>query len=213
LTPDVDWSSAYSVNDARQVAGTYMSSGSFRAFVWEGTTGMRNIGPSAVQNSYAMDINNDGYVTGTAVGLDGVQRGYLYSAGSGSLLFDGLGSGRSFGYGLNSRNDVVGNYYDHIGDSRAFVWIRGTMLDLTSLVEDANWVLESAYDINDAGQIVGRGRYQGQETAFRLDFANQVVYEETPASGDAAVPEPATGLLAVCGAAVMLFHKKLAKLQ
>ena len=42
--------------------------------------------------------------------------------------------------------------------TRAFLWIEGTMHDLTSLIPpDSGWVLHAASDVNEHGQIVGWG--------------------------------------------------------
>jgi probable HAF family extracellular repeat protein len=52
----------------------------------------------------------------------------------------------------------------------AFVWQNGEISDLNALLEeeDDGWLLVSANDINDRGQIVGTGIVNGQEHAFLL---------------------------------------------
>lgn len=45
------------------------------------------------------------------------------------------------------------------------------MLDLNDVIPvDSGWVLVRATDINDHGQVVGRGRIAGQTRAFLLDY-------------------------------------------
>jgi hypothetical protein len=66
------------------------------------------------------------------------------------------------------------------------------MQDLIDLIPaGSGWTLQYAFGINDAGQIVGRGTYQGQpDQAYLL----------TP------TPEP-TGLGIIAVAGVMLFRR------
>ncbi len=62
------------------------------------------------------------------------------------------------------------------------------MIDLNTLIDPASgWILTSARDINDAGQITGTGLFDGQPRAFLL----------TP------VPEPSSVLLAALAAAIV----------
>ena len=51
----------------------------------------------------------------------------------------------------------------------AFVYEGGSMTDLNSLIPaGSGWVLRSATGVNDAGEIVGYGTYQGQLSGFLL---------------------------------------------
>ena len=54
--------------------------------------------------------------------------------------------------------------------SHAFLYQNGTMTDLNSLIPlDSGWVLQDASWINDLGQIIGTGTFNGSPAAFRLD--------------------------------------------
>jgi hypothetical protein len=77
---------------------------------------------------------------------------------------------------INSSGQVVG------GGSRAFYYDATTgVVDLNTLIDpDSGWVLWEARAINDLGQIVGAGDFNGQRHAYLL----------TP------VPEPSTFALA-----------------
>ena len=81
--------------------------------------------------------------------------------------------------GVNNLHQVVGLSappgIQGFFDSRAFLWDRGAMIDLnTPATAAAGWVLAAAFDINDAGQIVGYGSRNGVvQRAFLLD--NSVV--------------------------------------
>ncbi len=51
----------------------------------------------------------------------------------------------------------------------AFLWYDGAMYDLNILIPGkGDWDLTGATDINDAGQIVGVGRFKGREQGFVL---------------------------------------------
>ena len=82
-------------------------------------------------------------------------------------------------------------------DQHAFLYYQGKMSDLNSVVPaNSGWDLQQAYGINDAGDIVGVGTYQGQTRAFLID----PIPLEVPLLS---TPEPATfallgaGLLAI----------------
>lgn len=65
------------------------------------------------------------------------------------------GGHESRGRGINNQGEVVGDSY-----GRAFLYKNGKMVDLNSLIPaDSGWTLGTASGINDAGQIVGTGRY------------------------------------------------------
>lgn len=53
--------------------------------------------------------------------------------------------------------------------TRAFLWERGKMTDLNTLIpRGSGWKLTEAIDINDRGQIVGMGQFRGVEQAFLI---------------------------------------------
>jgi probable HAF family extracellular repeat protein len=103
--------------------------------------------------------------------------------------------GASEARGINNHNEVVGWAYGPGAQMRAFVWSEGDgMLDLNSLIDPSSgWQLWAAMAINDAGQIVGTGWFNGKDTAFRLD----------------PIPEPATWrLLGLGGLAIVTVRRR-----
>lgn len=73
---------------------------------------------------------------------------------------------------INSLGEAVGYQHNTAAGQvdQAFLYSGGVIYDLNALVDAAtraNWQLLEAYDINDAGTIVGRGRIGGQVHAFR----------------------------------------------
>jgi len=69
---------------------------------------------------------------------------------------------------INNVGQVVGTSLTPEG-YRAFTWRGGVKIDLNHLIPpSAQWQLEQALAINDAGQILGQGRLNGQPHHFLL---------------------------------------------
>jgi len=60
------YSAAYAINNARQIAGTTYAAGSTteHAFLWTATTGMQDLGTLGGSTSFAFGINDKGEVVG-----------------------------------------------------------------------------------------------------------------------------------------------------
>ncbi|HYL76601.1 MAG TPA: PEP-CTERM sorting domain-containing protein [Bryobacteraceae bacterium] len=184
--PGGDWSSAYGINNSGVVAGYgNVGPGTFRGFVWTADGGMTELATLGGNNSYAMSINSAGEVVGHAATVSGYDHAFL---ALGAFLSDlgTLGGGNSYAYGINDAGSVVG-YSDMAGggNPHGFIWTNGAMADLNSLIgTGSGWELTQGYGINNTGQIVGEGLYNGQSRAFRLDPI-----------GPTSIPEPASWLL------------------
>jgi len=70
---------------------------------------------------------------------------------------------------MNDHDIVVGRAADFSGASLAFIWENHKMIDLNTLIASGSgWHLTEAKDINNKGQIVGQGKYEGRSHAFLL---------------------------------------------
>jgi probable HAF family extracellular repeat protein len=163
------WNSAQAVNQSGVVVGTsYTASGSFRGFVWKSgkMTAVGTLG-GLYSETYAVNIKEQ--TTGIAYTKSGNAHAYL---GGGSKMID-LGALQdplftSWGFGINDSGVVVG-YSDFQQGYHAFVYSGGKMKDLNKLIPSGSgWVLEQAFAINNAGQIVGTGTINGKEHGFLL---------------------------------------------
>lgn len=181
------WSYAYAINDRGQIVGSSQTaSGKARGFVYSNGR-MREVGVMA-EDYGAFDINNFGAVVGDYTTPNGDHHAFSYSYLVPELemfpVFSDLGTlggKRSSATAVNDAGQVVG--YSYLADNitqHAFLGEvgRGRMIDLNTLLPPGSgWTLTWAEDINNLGQIVGRGFYQGREQAFLM----------TPTS----IPEPA----------------------
>ncbi|NOT33899.1 MAG: hypothetical protein HOP12_06990 [Candidatus Eisenbacteria bacterium] len=143
---------AYAINDAGTVVGeAQLADGRSHAFLASGDySSLVDLGTLGGANSVAYDINAAGVVVGAAQAADGVWYPTVFQSGTVQKLGSASGRARA----INQGGVVVGT----LGASGAFRAIGGVVRDLNSLIpSDSGWWLWEAHDINDAGQIVGRG--------------------------------------------------------
>jgi probable HAF family extracellular repeat protein len=151
--------------DCDQAVGRYSAR---HAVLWERNgkvTEVPNLGGTTWHTP--MDINLAGDVVGFSnpdepgdeVG-DFIARAFYWPYG-GTIAEDlGTLEGDAFSqaFAINARRQVVGVSFGGAAGSRAFIWEGGELIDLNELVDIEPDVLQSAQDINDAGQITGRVR-------------------------------------------------------
>jgi probable HAF family extracellular repeat protein len=157
---------AHVINQAGEVAGfSAREPGHGRAFFHDGTTS-RDLG-----QDYEVRGLNDRRIT----------CGTLHRPNGGAAICDaaesvptvvtlpvpaGFTGGRA--NAINNHGLVVGGCSRNQGPDSAYLHVGGTSVDLNTLIADPDWHLESAQDINDAGQIVGYGQYKGDTSGFLL---------------------------------------------
>jgi probable HAF family extracellular repeat protein len=142
-----DFSAAYGINDAGQVAGGATTAGNdlTRALIYSYSTGsLTNLGilrGNDLSNGNA--INATGVVTGYSGG-----RAFVY-AGTNMVDLGTLGFGSS-GFAINAAGQVTG-YSDTGTATHAFLYSGGGMTDLGTL----GGTISIGRGINGAGQVVG----------------------------------------------------------
>jgi probable HAF family extracellular repeat protein len=173
-------SAATAINNVSQITGSASLPGdsAIHAFLWNPPEGrppgpptMQDLGTLGGTNSQGLAINSGGYVAGTSdISGGGATHAFLFN----HIVMQDLGTlsgyANSYAYGVNSPGQVVGAAANLqgstiIGES-AFVYRDGRMIDLNTLIPaSAPWFLSKATAINDAGQIVGTGVFNGQPLA------------------------------------------------
>ena len=193
--PGLGDSAAFDINAVGWVVGqsTGLSGTNATATLWRDGQIVDLGGQCPIQSCWltsAAAINDSGQVVGEGSLNNGTTLAYLWRDGVMQNLGT-LGGVQASANGINSKGWVVGTSEVQLGDPwHAFLWNGSEMIDLSKLpgVAETGWILQSASDINDAGQIVGRGIFNGRIRAFAL----------TP------IPEPATYLLILLGFATVV---------
>jgi probable HAF family extracellular repeat protein len=108
----------------------------------------------------ALGVNNLGQVVGNSdLAGDKVNHAFLWTKGKGMHdLGTPIGDAYSVGLSINDSGKVVGISLDANFNPRAFVWHKGVMTDLNTLIpNDSTLYLLIACSINAEGQITGFG--------------------------------------------------------
>jgi probable HAF family extracellular repeat protein len=193
FSDDNPLSVANAINNSGQVVGySATESGPAHAFLWDESNGLQDLGTlPGYDSSGAYGINDSGEVVGV-VG----SHPFVWDADSGMQDLGTLWpENLTTAVAINNAGQAVGSSVSPGGgpSQHAFLWANGVLTDLDDLLAPGSlWNLTDAWDINDAGQIVGRGTINGEMHAFLL----------TP------IPEPRTVVLLALTACALLRHRR-----
>jgi probable HAF family extracellular repeat protein len=138
--------SARAINESGQVVGG--------RWLWRPNEGVQDLGTLGGTVTDALAISNAGQVAGWSYTGDGAQHAFLWTPGQGMQDLGTLGGRSSIARGINERGEVVGDLFTPGVGRRAFLWTpAGGMQNLGALGGDFTGSV--AYDINNAGHIVG----------------------------------------------------------
>jgi probable HAF family extracellular repeat protein len=191
---------AFNLNQRGQIVGSSNLAGDRRsdAFLWERGR-IRDLGGSLGGKFTGADsLSEDGKVVGFGSLLGDTQFHAALWRHVGKLTDLGvLGNDLcSYATGINAREQVVGSLVSDCSieepNFRAFIWEKGTMFDLNTLIPaNAPLYLQFVETINDQGEIAGTGvDLQNNEHAFLLVPCGQSVETDCQdAKANGTVPE------------------------
>ncbi len=186
------------VNNQDQVVGSAVFTGGSAVGLFSGnTTGRQTTLVAAAEpesfyrlnRSSANDINDVGDIVGsglvsTSINDSALEATLWTNPSTPGVSLGTLGGENSEALGINNSQQIVGT--STLTDSstqHAFLWEDGNLIDLNSLVDPGiGWELTSAFEINNNGDIIGIGNFNGEQRGFIAK----------------AVPEP-TSVLGVLG--------------
>jgi len=175
LTPTSDTGVAHAINDAGQITGYKTASGGYHAFRWANGA-FQDLGVlPGMAHSFGYAIEPGGKVAGNSSSASGnTERLFRFADGTGMQNLGGVGE-HNTAWGINAAGTVVGA----LGQSaaRAFVYTdSGGLQNLNDVIDASRgWVLQTAFDINAAGQIAAYGfnNFTGATHAVRLEPTNK----------------------------------------
>lgn len=168
------WAWSTAVNGSDQVVGYSRTGSGTHAFLWESGQ-MVDLTPGTSLHSYANDVTEAGVVVGAAY-ISSNELGACIWVDKELLLlaspFDVPSNGdEARANAGNELGQYVGVARTHTGSPQAMLWMDGAVFNLNGLaiLGAEGWDLKIAYDVNEAGQIVGTGTRNGVSHAFLLN--------------------------------------------
>lgn len=162
------WNRAMALNNSGTAVGWTSSTFSFwgpqySATVWLNVTQSTSSTLLNGHLGHAFAINDAGHAVGHIATAYAAKRAARWITEDPEQL-GSLGLSWSTAASINGQGQIVGT-----AAQRAFLWENGVMADLNYLIPpDSGWELMSASSINDAGQIVGAGKFNGQTQGYLL---------------------------------------------
>jgi uncharacterized membrane protein len=160
---------AYAINDAGEIVGESCTFQAVR-FSLTGYAELLPVGGSG-SGSGAEAINQQGDVAGFAA-----KSAFLYKDHKTVYLpvpKNDQGTGvLGVAYGINASDEIVGDLMNVPGSvgQAAFLYINGRSYDLNTLIPpNSGWIITQALGINDHGEIVGQGYYNGTLSGVSLE--------------------------------------------
>lgn len=209
---------AWGLNNTGVIVGQSWSAefGDPRAVLWENGK-IRELGTLRYDNrgrSEGRDVNDAGVVIGlTVINPQGRIHAFAWTDGQMYDLGTPPGKNESLALAINNLNQIVGWGTNGYPNDDAFIWEQGRgMQRLDELIApNARWRFNVAWEINDAGQIVGNGYRLGDAgttVGFLLSPVDPTMALAAPAPGRAGESNTITLTGATPGATVQFLYSR-----
>jgi probable HAF family extracellular repeat protein len=183
------WCETNDINNSGQVVG-YVQQNVAYAFVVEAPGQLARSLDTLLggTSSAANAINDAGTIIGDADVTGGQYHAVVWDATTRAIADLGTLPGRtaSTAVAINDLGQIVGNSSNRVWtegggyaflDQHACLWDNSQLFDLNDFIaSDSGWDLRRARGINDLGQIVGWGDYNGDHRAFLLTPLSEPVF-------------------------------------
>lgn len=167
------FSYAAAINASGQIVGNDSFGTEFSAALWQNGKAI-NLGVlPGDASSWAVAINDSGEIVGYSEATYYQATAWINGKIIGLPFLPGGTNSQAFA--INAEGLIVGTSNGPAGvspleQSHAVAWIGGSVIDLNGLLPaNSAWLLTSATGVNDRGQIVGEGVFEGTDRAFLLD--------------------------------------------
>ena len=151
-------SAALGINNKGEVVGYSFQGEDYQAFLYTSSDkSLTDVGSLGGKINAACAINDAGQVTGYSQDGNGNILAFIYSSDQPIMTLGALeGATTSEAFGINKSGAVVGDSQSGTQNHRPVLFSRKSVQDLGLGGSNDPDALETAYAINDAGQIVGR---------------------------------------------------------
>src|SRR5580700_2595938 len=166
-------SSALGINNNGEVVGYSFSGEDYQAFLYSTSDhSLIDVGSLGGKINAACAINDAGQITGYSQDGNGNILAFVFSPNQPIVSLGTLdGASTSEAFGINSSGAVVGDSQSGTQNHRPALFYKNAVQDLGLGSSNEPDALETAYAINDAGQIVGR-RAAGHDAFHAFTYLN-----------------------------------------
>jgi len=194
---DSEWTHfgrVYDIDNSGRIVGEGEIGEERYSFLLDADSGLINLTELLGSERTVTGLNDSGQFIGSLAVQFTDGRAFFWD-GTNDPVDLGVLEGResSHAYDMNESGQIVGDSHSYNIRTHPVLWEDGELFDLNDLIlPDSGWELSRAFGINNSGEIVGIGDYEGSLAAYIL----------TP------IPEPGTVLLLAVGGGFVLRRKK-----